>query len=153
MASNDSIDVRQALRHGIGNFAADPKGAISISQYCLAALVEDIKSVVKRERRLKSQRVAEPLLRLITLRPVRLLIAAERIVDILSGGRLTRLPNEPLPADLLGETGKVVAQSEPAVKRLERLLVTGKKRFHSPAVGILHAAGINWRPSRYGMQD
>ena len=86
-----------------------------------------------------------PSLRLLGYRPVRLVLAARRIVSVLKS-KNHRFPTSQLPQDLVQEVARIAACDSAASRELLNVL-RGKQQTCQPmAASVCHAARLDWRP-------
>ncbi len=147
MARDEALPgARDALRRGVERWLDDRDTRRLVWDFCLAALLDEEEKTANRFQELASADGSPALLGVIRHRGVRLLFAAERVVEMLRSGRGLDLPPVSHPHDLMREIGHLVQADGRSVKCLCSLLGEEAERLHPVAASILHAAGAEWRP-------
>jgi len=138
--------IRDALRRGVGRWLGDRDTRRLMCDFCLAVLL-DKEEAADCFQELVSTDCTPALLGIIRHRAVRLLFAADRMVEILRHGHRHEFPWSNCSRDLILETGHLARADRRTAKRLRRLLQGDSRSDASPvAASILHAAGAAWRP-------
>ena len=124
-----------------------------IEDLCLTAIGENCNRVLDAPlsklpgEEATAQALAVAVLRLVRHRPVRLLLAADRITSILEDGRVKMSLARQLPRELIEEAALRIADNTQALQHLSDWLTRGDQyAVHPMAASLLHAATPGWRP-------
>jgi uncharacterized protein YjbI with pentapeptide repeats/energy-coupling factor transporter ATP-binding protein EcfA2 len=149
MAANESIEgPRQALRVEFDHCLADQGYRKLIEGDCLDFLVMRGKSSTRQVDRLRRHDPDEALFRMIRHRAVQLLLAADRMVDVLAEGSDCRFLAGPIPRDLVREAAlRIIGRPEARARLLD--LIAGQDETIQPmAASLLHSLQVGWRPGK-----
>jgi uncharacterized protein YjbI with pentapeptide repeats len=94
----------------------------------------------------------QALVRLLRHPPVQLLIAARWMAENLIHRGTSDVLDGQLPRALVHETGRLIAGAA-ALEALKLLLADNDRRGDPMAASLLHAAGVNWYPTRHVRPD
>jgi len=146
MCSNDALATPvEALRHVLAARLGDACVRQVTTDYCLTRLLRADASGDEPPGYFAR---ADPLLaRLISCRPVQVLLAAQRIVWDLAAGTGSEHVGTRLPPDLVREVAALATFREPVMGALRDLTAGSDRRAHSTAASILHATDTGWRPA------
>jgi uncharacterized protein YjbI with pentapeptide repeats len=155
MAGDPTVPgARHALRRELVRRLADPGLRALVQDYCLASLVRPDDAVAPwLSGTIERDNEDAILRRLIRYRPIRILLAAERIAAELGSDATCASLSERLPRDLVQETAVWIRTDPRAVDRLERVLRGGDSQPHRIAASLLHAARVGWRPTGRPLPD
>jgi uncharacterized protein YjbI with pentapeptide repeats len=166
MASDDSIgDLRTALRRELAaRFGDRPALRALVEDSCLTAMRRNCQPMpgLSPSELPGGKSAGGPLTtylyRLVRHRPVALLLAADRVAEIVESGRGILALTDRLPRDLIQEAGPRIAASPRAMARLQSWLHPGVpvvgwplarkvlRAVQPTAASLLHAATPGWRP-------
>lgn len=156
LASDDSVrDVRGALQHHLRATVRTPDARRIVGEYCLAKELAGFQypanwPSIKDELARETQAI-------ISIRPVRLMLAAEAVVDRLVVGDTEILrypsaseyfvPQRSWPAALLEYVAEHVV-ARPALLGVLRRALEGDEREHQAAASLVVRVDRCWRPTR-----
>ena len=126
----------------------EPESRFAAQQLCFYWLLDrhpDKNAAVELQRHIA---MGDRVHALLTHGPVQMLLAAEHLVDHLQRAVWPVMLRRSLPAALVFEAASLIQDDERVLKRLRRTLARRPYRFHAMAASLLHAAGVDWRPSR-----
>jgi uncharacterized protein YjbI with pentapeptide repeats len=149
LAANDSTSsAAESLHRVVGQlFPSGPENS-SLRTFALVAAAP-LAIEIDEERLTKQQDAMEqPLPRLLALEPVRTILAAEAILLHLKADREPSHLQRPLPYSLIREVSATVKLDESLQSRLREVLAAGNISLHAMAASVLHAAEIEWKPTR-----
>jgi uncharacterized protein YjbI with pentapeptide repeats/energy-coupling factor transporter ATP-binding protein EcfA2 len=156
MACDESIlDIRTAVRRELSEWFNDHPRARAITEaFCLTSIGQNAGRVLNLSHSAllgntpAGARRAEELLRLIRHRPVALLLAADRIKDLVEHGGDEAIFSRRFPLDLVQETAAVIAPNTIALEQLKTWLSRQEhSAVHPMAASLIHAAVPGWRPA------
>ena len=153
MIAHDALATpAEALRHWLAARLGDPYFRRLVTDYCLkCAMRADGGEAVDEEPPRFVAGVDPAVARLVAHEPVRLILAAQRIVWDLAGGTGAGHLHKPLPAELVAGVAALAAFRAPVMDSLRRLVQDRHhKPAHAAAATILHATGTGWRPADGG---
>jgi uncharacterized protein YjbI with pentapeptide repeats len=155
MARDESIgNVRAAIRRELAEwFDRNPRARATTASFCLTGVGQNTDpvlnlalSALSGETPSRTQS-AQGLLRLIRHRPVALLLAADRIKDLVEHGRADSIFGQRFSYDLVQETAMVIAGNTVALQHLSDWLDRSEQaHVHPMAASLMHAAAPGWRP-------
>jgi uncharacterized protein YjbI with pentapeptide repeats/energy-coupling factor transporter ATP-binding protein EcfA2 len=148
MIADESVaGVRQALRRELSSRLGVEALRERVGDYCLWKSdipVPKPPDIIERDA-WRSQ--DEALHRLIRHQSVRLLVAADRLVDELATADAhCKFLSRRLPRELVREAGLVIRERPEAILRLATTADGDDPRQHATAASLLHAADAGWRP-------
>jgi uncharacterized protein YjbI with pentapeptide repeats len=155
MAGDESIaDIRAAIRRKLSELLEKHPRARAITEdFCLAGVGENANlvlnlavSTLSCDTPNRVQHAAE-LLRLVRHRPVALLLAADRIKDLVEQGHPAPIFSQRFSYDLVQEAAVAIAQNVVALQHLRYWLGRHEQsQVHPMAASLIHAAAPGWRP-------
>ena len=139
----------EALRHFLAARLGDDALPRKVTDHCLRLLFRGFDPETADTSALPDwfDRVDPAVARLIRHPPVQLLLAAQRIVWDIAGGRGRGHLHRPLPGELMREVAALAAFREPALNELRWVVQDRRDRLAQPAAAsLLHATGTRWKP-------
>jgi uncharacterized protein YjbI with pentapeptide repeats len=145
-AADETVsDWRSVIRCEFSKQLTDPS-AERARDYCLNVLVDIEVNAHDAMLALSSQGWTLGRLPMLRHRAVQRLLAAERVLSVLEGGRKPDFLGGNWPADLIEEVSSPLTDSTPAWRRLVRVIAENQERYQSVAATLLHAADQGWQP-------
>jgi uncharacterized protein YjbI with pentapeptide repeats len=147
MAWDDSLSgIREALRSGVRRSVGESESPARVREFCLATFRHDEDVDWAGLQSLIAEDGNHTLLGLVRHRAVRLLLAAEEVVELFAARNEDQLTAVGFSGDLIRETGHLVHGDGRAAQRIRRLLRRSTSKMQPVAASILHAAGVRWQP-------
>ena len=140
MAADESVcDIDSALRRHLELELCDQDCRDAAESFCLYRLAPTVPQPppFSVDRRLS---------RVLSCRPVQMILAAERLAADFSFGITGIELHERLPKELVQRTADLSKESPVALRRIEQIADGGDRLAQPMAVSLLHAMGFAWRP-------
>jgi hypothetical protein len=144
------LDIRCSLAHAVNRTLSADESSLA-GQYCLAFLMGNAEWAETVFKTLRQYEIPLPTLRLMAFRPVRLVLAARRIISLLHSTVRHRFPASQLPEDLVQELGRIAANDPVTSRELLRLLKGSRAKYHPMVASAAHAARLDWQPRGHKM--
>ena len=154
MACDESIaDVRAAIRGELSEWFKNIHARAVTEDFCLTGIGQDADLVLNVALSTLSGdtpirvHYAEKLLRLVRHRPVALLLAADRIKDLVERDRAESIFSHRFSYDLVQEAALAIAGNKEVLRHLSEWLERHEQaHVHPMAASLIHAAAPGWRP-------
>ena len=143
--SQRRLDTREAIIEAVETELPADVARRLAGQYCLAFLVGDPEFAERVFKKLSQHGIGLRLLQLLGYHPVRLVLAARRIISVLDSTRQP-FPSARLPEDLVEELARIAAEDRDTLETLLRLLRVRRAAWHPMVASVCHAAGVDLRP-------